>query len=83
MDALLDKIINLNCRIDAMIKQASDNGGKVEAENEQVKQVVKDGSIPSAVVDSGTTSNAMKPGDPCTKTGRRSSKQYKMAERRH
>ena len=46
---------------------------------ERVKQGVKDGSIPSAVVDSGTTSNVMKPGDPCIKTGRMSSKQYKMA----
>ena len=44
-----------------------------------IKQGVKDGSIPSAVVNSGTTSNVIKPGNPFTKTCRRLSKQYKMA----
>ena len=43
------------------------------------KKRVQDSIIPSAVVDSGITSNVTKPGNPCTKTERRSSKKYKMA----
>ena len=81
LDKLHGEINSINSSIDAIIKRASDDGGKAEAEaeNERMKQRVQDGSIPSTVVDSGTASNAMKPGDPCTQTGRRSSKQYKMA----
>ena len=75
LDILLGEINSLNCSIDTIIKQASNNDGKEEAENERVKQGVQDISIPSAVVDSRTTSNIMKLDNPCTKIGRRSSKQ--------
>ena len=76
---LMEEINSLDGSIDASITRASNADTKAATENERVKQGVKDGSIPSAVVDSGTTSNVMKPGDPCIKTGRKSSKQYKMA----
>ena len=79
LDKLMEEINSLDCSIDAIITRASNDDAKATAENERVKHGVKDGSIPSAVVDYGTTSNVMKPGDPCTKTGRKSSKQYKMA----
>ena len=76
---LMEEINSLNCSIDASTTRTSNADIKVAAENERVRQGVKDGSIPSAVVDSGTTLNVMKPGDPCIKTGRNSAKQYKMA----
>ena len=56
---LMEEINSLDDNID----------NKAAAENERVKQGVKDGSIPSAFVDSGTKSNVMKPGDSCIKTG--------------
>ena len=80
-EKILGEINSINYSIDAIIKRASNDGGKAETEaaNERIKGGVLDGSIPSEVVDSGTTSSVINPGDPCTKTGRRSSKQYKMA----
>ena len=48
-------------------------------EERRIKQGVKDSIIPSAVVDSGTTSKVIKPVNPCTPTGKKSQKRYKMA----
>ena len=40
---------------------------------------MKNRSIPSVVVNSGTTSNILKPADSYTPTGKQSNKQYTMA----
>ena len=46
LDKIMEEINSLNCSIDAIIERANDDGGKAAEENEQVKQGVKDGSIP-------------------------------------
>ena len=79
MGKLLEEINIINCSIDTIIKRASNDSGNIAAEEEQVKQGGQDGSILLAVVDSGTESDVMKPGNPCRKTGRMSLKKYRMA----
>ena len=55
LDKMMEEINILNCSINAIVKQADNNGGKAVEANERVRQGVKDGSIPSVVVNSGTT----------------------------
>ena len=73
-DKLMEEINSLDCSIDAIITLSSKDDNKAAAENKRVNRGVQDGSIPSAVVDSCMTSNVMKPGNPCIKTGHMSSK---------
>ena len=52
-----------------------------KASDDETKQCVMDGTIPSAVVDSGTTSSLGKYGDGLHLTGRLSHKVFKVSTR--